>query len=103
MEITVFAKSKTTKEGKPFSTYFGKLTKKDGSEISTEIKFTQDAGTPSKFPCNIIVNHEDANLTEKNVTYTKDGVEKEAIQRRLWISAWREGQEYIDHSLDEFI
>ena len=97
MELTVFAKNRTTKEGKPFQTYFSKLTKKDGTEITTELKFRDECGAPKKFPCNIIVEKQDCNLAEKPVTYEKD-----AIQRRLWISKWSEGSEYVDHSLDDF-
>lgn len=102
MELTVFAKNRTTKEGKPFQTYFSKLTKKDGTEMTTELKFRDECGAPKKFPCNIIVEKQDCNLAEKPVTYEKDGVETDAIQRRLWISAWTEGSEYVDHSLDDF-
>ena len=91
MELTIFAKSKTTKEGKPFNTYFAKMTKKDGTELTTEVKFREECGAPKKCPCNIIVDKKDANLAEKTISYEKDGVEKEAIQRRLWVSAWKEG------------
>jgi hypothetical protein len=102
MELTVFAKSRTTKEGKPFQTYFSKLTKKDGTEITTELKFREECGAPKQFPCNIIVDKKDANLVEKPITYEKDGEEKDAIQRRMWIANWTEGAEYVDHSLDDF-
>lgn len=102
MELTVFAKNRTTKEGKPFQTYFSKLTKKDGTEITTELKFRDECGAPKKFPCNIIVEKQDCNLAEKEVTYEKDDVMEVALQRRLWISNWREGSEYVDHSLDDY-
>ena len=102
MELTVFAKNRTTKEGKPFQTYFSKLTKKDGTEITTELKFRDECGAPKKFPCNIIVEKQDCNFAEKEVTYEKDDVMEVALQRRLWISNWTEGSEYVDHSLDEF-
>lgn len=102
MNLTVFAKSKTTKEGKPFNTYFSKLTKKDGTEVSVELKFREECGAPKNFPCNIIVDKQDANLVEKEITYEKDGEEKEALQRRMWISKWTDGEPYVDHSLDDF-
>ena len=102
MNLTVFAKSKTTKEGKAFLTYFSKLTKKDGTEVSVELKFREECGAPKSFPCNIIVDKQDANLVEKEITYEKDGEDKEALQRRMWISAWTDGEPYVDHSLDDF-
>lgn len=102
MNLTVFAKSKTSKEGKSFNTYFAKLTKKDGSEVSTELKFREECGVPKSFPCNIIVDKQHANLVEKQVTFEKDGEEKEALQRKLWISKWTDGEPFVDHSLDDF-
>lgn len=102
MELTVFSKKKSTKEGKPFLTYFAKMTKKDGTELTTEVKFREECGAPKECPCNIIVEKQDANLVEKPITYEKDGEEKDAIQRRLWVSAWVDGEPYVDHSLDDF-
>lgn len=102
MNLTVFAKSRTTKEGKPFNTYFTKLTKKDGTEITTELKFREECGAPKNFPCNIIVDKRDANFVEKEITYEKNGEEQDALQRRLWISNWKDGEPYVDHSLDDF-
>lgn len=102
MELTVFAKNRTTKEGKAFQTYFSKLTKKDGTESVVELKFRDDCGAPKNFPCNIIVEKQGCNLAEKPVTYEKDGEERDAIQRRLWISAWKDGAPYVDHSLDDY-
>ena len=103
MNLTVFAKKRTTKEGKAFNTYFSKLIKKDGEEVTTEVKFRDECGTTSEFPCNIVVNKENANFVEKAVKYTdKDGVEQDAIRKQLWVSAWTQGEAYVDHSLDDF-
>lgn len=105
MQLTVFAKKKTTKEGKPFNTYFAKMTKKDGEEITTEVKFREECGAPKEFPCNVIVDKKDANFVEKPVTYhdEKDDIDKDAIRRQLWVSAWKDGEPYVDHSLDDFV
>lgn len=105
MELTIFAKGRKTKEGKDFTSYFTKLTKKSGEEITTSVRFREECGAPSKKDCpmNIVVDKSKANFTEKGVTYTdSEGVEKEAIDRTLWISEWKEGKPYVDTSLDEF-
>lgn len=104
MNLTVFAKKRTTKEGKTFNTYFTKLVKKDGEEVTTEVKFRDECGAPSEFPCNIIVNKDNANFVEKPVNYVdKNGVEQEATRKQLWVSAWTQGEAYVDHSLDAFV
>ena len=108
MQLTVFEKTKHTKEGKPFNTYFSKLKKKDGSEITAELKFREDCGVPKDFPVNIIVDKSNANFSEKDVTVvSKDeaGNEEERVvtQRRIWIKEWNySDDEYVDHSMDDF-
>ena len=105
MQLTIFAKKKTTKEGKAFFTYFTTLKKKDGTELTTEVKFRESCGSPSgdSCPMNIEVDKSDCNFTEKPVTYTtQDGEEKDAISRKLWIANWIEGEPYVDHSMDDF-
>lgn len=104
MQVTVFAKQKSTKEGKTFYTYFATLKKKDGSELVTELKFKELAGSPKgeQCPMNIVFDKTDANFTERPVTYEKDGEEKDAITRKLWIRKWEEGEPYVDHSMDDF-
>lgn len=105
MELTIFAKNKTTKEGKPFLTYFTRLHKSDGTEVSCEVKFREECGTPKgAFPLNIVVDKKNANFVTKDVTYLdSEGVEQSAVQNRLWITSWEAGSEYIDHSLDDFV
>ena len=103
MQLTIFAKKRTTKEGKSFNTYFTKMKKKDGEEVTTEVKFREECGAPQECPCNIVVEKEDANFSEKAVKYTdKDGVEQDAVRKQLWVSKWTQGEEYVDHSLDDF-
>lgn len=105
MELTIFAKKRKTKDGKDFTSYFTKLTKKSGEEITTSVKFREDCGAPKREQCpmNIIVDKGNANFVEKGVTYTDaEGVEKDAIDRTLWIAFWEEGTPYVDKSLDDF-
>lgn len=105
MQATIFAKKMTSKDGRNFNRYITKLTKVDGSEVTMSVKFREECGEPKNCPMNIVFNKADANFSEKVQTYIdKDtGEEKEAVQKTLWISAWTEGEPYIDTSLDEFV
>lgn len=103
MEITVFAKKRTTSEGKTFYTYLSKLTKKDGSDIMTAVKFREEAGKPKPeaCPCNIIVEKNDCNLSVKHIISPETGEQIDSYS--LWVSAWNPGSEYVDHSLDDIM
>lgn len=101
MNITVFAKKATSKEGKNYSIYLGRLINKiTGEEINVRLKFREDCGQPKADSCpmNIIVAKDDANLVEK--AYTVDAETR--ISRTLWISKWEQGEAYVDHSLDDY-
>ena len=101
MQITLFARKRTTKEGKPFATFITTLTRKDGTQLTAQVKFKEDCGQPKpeKCPMNIVFEKTDGNLAKR--TYTDSmGDEKEAFT--LWISAWKEGDPYVDKSLDDF-
>lgn len=102
MQITVFAKKKSTKEGKIFYTYLTTLTKKDGTEEMIEVKFREDCGAPKaeNCPMNVICDKADANISKKMITREDTGELYEC--KTLWISAWSEGDAYIDTSLDEY-
>lgn len=106
MELTIFGKKKSTKDGKKdFAVYFTKLTKKGGEVITTSVKFREECGAPSLKDCpmNIVVDKSKANFVEKGITYADaEGVEHEGIDRTLWIAEWTEGAPYVDTSLDEF-
>lgn len=104
MQLTIFAKNRTANDGRPFKSYFTKMTKKDGSEITAQVKFRDECGAPKEFPCNIIVAKENANFSEKEKTYTdaKTQEEKQTVERILWVSRWSEGEQYVDHSMDDF-
>ena len=102
MEITVFAKKRTTAEGKPFTSYLSTLRRKDGSEQKVSVKFREECGSPKpeKCPINIVFDRKDANMT--NERYTRKDSGEEAYSYTLWVSAWKPGQPYVDHSLDDF-
>lgn len=102
MKITLFAKTAHTKEGKAFIRYIGRMTKKNGEEISVAVR-TVNGIKPfeqGKCPCIIEFNKEDANLQAHKYT-NKDG--EEATSYTLWLNSYKESDEkYVDHSLDEF-
>ena len=111
MELAVFAKKLTTKEGKSFYKYSTTLKRRNESgeieEVKTAVKFREDCGAPKgeNCPINIIVDKADCGYTEKIKTYTDEetGEEKDFLQKELWVRDWKEGSPYVDHSMDEFI
>ena len=103
MQVTVFGKKKQTKDGKTFTAFVAKLTRKDGSEITASVKFREDCGQPKleETPCNIVINKKDANLVTQ--TYTREDTGEDALSYTLWVSKWERSKEaYVDHSLDDF-
>ena len=104
MKATIFTKKYTSKDGRDFNIYFGKMVK-GGEEISVNFKFREDCGNPKPLECpmNIVFNKEDANYSEKVETYTdSEGNIKEALKRTIWIKTWEKGEPYVDNSLEDF-
>lgn len=102
MQITVFAKKRHTEEGKTFFSYLSKLVKKDGTEVTTAVKFREDCGQPrgESCPCNIIVEKGDCNFSTKCITNEETG--EIITSNTLWVNRWEMGDPYIDHSMDDF-
>lgn len=102
MQVTIYAKKRTTAEGKAFCNYLTTLTKKDGTELKCSVKFREECGQPKaeKCPMNIAFEKADANLATK--TYTDDNGEV-LTAYVLWLSNWAEGEKFVDHSMDDFI
>lgn len=101
MKFTIFAKKRTTKEGKPFTTYLTRLKRKDGAEECVQVRFT-DGFAPNQADCplNIDVCRESANLSKKKIP-TEDG--EEVVSKTLWIKEYDVSEEeYVDHSLDDY-
>lgn len=101
MKITIFAKKRTTEQGKTFYNYLSTLTRKDGTTQTVQVKFRDEAGQPKpeKCPMNITFDKAAANIAAEEYD-TQNGERK--ISYKLWISEWKEGDKYIDHSLDDF-
>ena len=102
MEIAIFAKKRTNKEGRVFYNFLSTLTRKDGTEQPVTVKFGGDAKEPRPEDCpmNIVFNREDANAAKRTYTDSQTGELKVAYT--LWLKAYTIGEAYVDHSLDEF-
>lgn len=106
MLLNIFAKKRTTKDGKVFYNYLTTLTKKDGEQETAQVKFRDDCGQPKADVCprTIEVKKENANLVKRVITVPgkEDQPDKEVEERKLWISEWEDRGAYIDHSLDDY-
>lgn len=101
MELTIFAKKRTTKEGKLFYTYLTQLIRiEDGEPVTVQAKFPEGlAPKADDCPLNIIVDKEKANLAIKELE-TEDG---EITSRTLWIKEYTISEyPYVDTSLDDY-
>lgn len=101
MLLTVFAKKRTTTEGKRFYTYLTQLTRKeDGEHVSVQVKFPEGlAPKADDCPLNITVDKEKANLATKKVE-TENG---EITSRTLWVKEYMISENpFEDTSLDDY-
>lgn len=102
MKITVFAKRRTTKEGKKFYTYLSKLTKKDGTEITASVRFNEGESPKTEFcPMIIEVDKTKCNLSTRKITNEETGEIR--TNYTLWVKDWKKSdEEWVDHSMDDF-
>ena len=103
MKILIYAKKRTTSEGKTFFSYLTKLlSNKTGETITASVKFAEcDAPKADTCPCYIEFDKADANLA------TKESIDEETgnafTSKTLWIKKYKVSDEkYVDTSLDEF-
>lgn len=111
MKATIYAKKRTTRDGKTFYVYLSKLMKNDGTETPVTVHFKQSANLPKpdSCPCVIEFDRKTANLSKKERHFAKTDVvtgevyEETTIDNQLWLSEYRicDG-EYVDNSLDDF-
>lgn len=101
MEISLFAKKVTSKEGRMFYKYLSTLTTKDGEQQGVRVCFAEDAPAPKPeaCPCNIVVEKGDCNVSQRHYQ-DKNGNDR--IARTLWINAWKNGSVYVDTSMDDY-
>ena len=103
MKIAVFAKKRTNKDGKPFTGYVGRLTKKStGESVTVGIKFRMECDAPKaeKCPCWIEVPKGACNLDERTVIRESDGAVINS--RTLWITDWKFIEAFVDTSMDDY-
>lgn len=104
MEISLFAKKRTTKEGKNFYQFLTTLEKKDGTTETVRVAFRNvdgnDIPKAETCPRNIQFDKSAANMATTKYTDEKTGEIKE--RKTLWITAWKPGSPYVDTSLDEY-
>ena len=101
MLLTIFAKKRNTKDGKPFATYLTTLTKKTGELIVVQVRF--GAGCPQinsvDCPMNIEVDKKDCNYSEKEI----NAGEETKISRTLWVKNYEVAEiPFEDRSMDAF-
>ena len=102
MKIVIFAKKRTAGDGKIFYNYLSTLTNKNtGEETVVQVKFRQECGAPDphKCPRMIVFDKKKANLSKHSYT-TEDGETR--TRSELWLSAWKDGGEFADTSMDDF-
>ena len=102
MEIAIFAKKRTSNDGKTFYSYLTTLPRKDGTEQTLTVRFREEAGKPKpeNCPMNIVMEKGDVNISKKQ--FTREDTGETGFSYNLWVSAWKEGSLYVDNSLDEF-
>ncbi len=102
MKINLFSKARTNREGRQFTNYIGKLVRRDGTELTCNVKFRESAGKPdpAALPAVVEIMKQDSNLTKREYLDERTGELKTAFT--LWANKWSIVGEYVDHSLDEF-
>lgn len=102
MEITIYAKKRTTKEGKSFYSYLSNLTRKDGTKLTVSVRFRDECGNPKpeNCPMSIKFDKRDANLSTRKFVRFETG--EVGTSNTLWVSSWEPGTPFVDHSLDDF-
>ena len=66
LTLTIFAKTRKTKDGREFKTYFTTLP--NGEKVKA--KFQRDCGEPKQYPCNIDLMQDGCNLSSEKYTRT---------------------------------
>lgn len=104
MKIAIFASKRTSKEGRNYTNYIGRITSKTtGEQLGVRVKFTDDAGEPKATDCPMYINipKGSANLAERK--YTDEASQTVKSSYTVWVKSWTADPEpYIDHSLDDY-
>ena len=102
MEITIYAKKRTSSDGKSFFSYLSTLTRKDGTKQTVSVKFRDDCGNPKPENCPMNIKFEKGNANMTTKEFVRDDTGEVGTSYTLWVSAWEHGTQFVDHSLDDF-
>ena len=102
MEVTIYAKKRTTTEGKSFFSYLSTLTRKDGTKQTVAVKFRDECGNPKPENCPMNVKFDKGKANMSTSEYVREDTGEVGISYTLWVSAWEPGTPFVDHSLDDF-
>lgn len=102
MEITIYAKKRTTAEGKTFYSYLSPLTRKDGGKQTVSVKFRDDAGNPKPENCPMNIKFEKGWANMSTSEFTREDTGEIGTSFTLWVSRWEHGAPFVDHSLDDY-
>lgn len=100
MRLEVFGKTRTNKDGKPFTTYLSRITNmKTGESIPVQIKFRLTAELPKEVPVVMNIDKTSCNLIKEDWK-NEDG--ETGVKHVLWVTKVKSYEPYVDHSLDDF-
>lgn len=102
MEITIYAKKRTTAEGKSFFSYLSTLTRKDGTKQTVSVKFRDECGNPKPENCPMNVKFDKGSANMATREFVREDTGEVGTSYTLWVSAWEPGTPFVDHSLDDF-
>lgn len=102
MEITVYAKKRTTAEGKSFFSYLSTLTRKDGTKQTVSVKFRDECGNPKPENCPMNVKFDKGSANMATREFVREDTGEVGTSYTLWVSAWEPGTPFVDRSLDDF-
>lgn len=102
MEITIYAKKRTTSEGKTFFSYLSTLTRKDGVKQTVSVKFRDDAGNPKPENCPMNIKFDKGFANMATSEFVREDTGEIGTSFTLWVSKWEPGTPFVDHSLDDY-
>ena len=103
MNMTIFAKKRTSGDGRKFYSYLTTLTRKStGEQITCSVKFRETCGNPepADCPCVIEIPKGKCNMVEKDIVSSSTG---ELVHTStVWVESWSMVGPFVDISMDDF-
>lgn len=105
MKTTIFAKKIKAQDGKSFTIFVTNLERKDGTQQYMKVMYTgkdKNKGFDSD-ACPMVIEFDSQSANISKTAYTdKNGEDR--LSYTLWLKDYRKlNEQYIDHSLDDFI